>query len=65
MSRLLLIALATYLGYRVLKGVWKSVPEQKVRGSGNSKPLDVDPSKISDAHYQDIDEDKKRTDDKR
>lgn len=65
MNRLLLFALAGYLGYRVLKGIWKSVPEQKVKGSGKSKPLDVDPSKISDAHYQDIDNEKKKTDDKR
>lgn len=56
--RLLLLGALGYWGYKTIKNSFsKSEPETEVKGKQKSDPLDLDDADISDAKFEDIEDD--------
>ena len=58
MSRFLLILFAAYIIWKIIKPYLKKIPTGKsdVKGKRIQKNLHIDPDKIEDAQFKDIDD---------
>ncbi len=58
MFRFLLKAALVYLGYRGVKSVWESRRRSpEIKGKAESKPLDLSRSDVSEARFEDVEND--------
>ncbi len=58
MLRYLLLGLLVYIGYRIVKNTFRSVPKKRseVRGRPKDRDMDLKDYEITDARYEDIDD---------
>ena len=59
MFRLIVIALAMYIGYRLIVNILKPAPTQREKVGGEttgSEPIDLEGKDVEDAKYKDIEE---------